>query len=451
MVFANNLIKISEKLAISAFKRAAKRIPFYKKHLQQLRIVPDKINNIKDFRSSVPLLDKEKLFTANSANIREICLDANLKDCGFILPSSGYSGIFSFGISRKDDLKKQEASVNSALDYTFSTTHKKTLLINALSMGVTIPAASVTLTNTGPRSDTVISLVKTFAKEFDQIIIIGDNSFLKNTIELGAEEGILWKDLNIRLILGGESFPESFRTYLASLLNIDLETKENLFIGSSMGFSEIGLNILQETKKTILLRRKASLNETLRASLLDKNSPLCPMLLQYHPLHVFVEELNGQLVFTDLNPQAKLPIIRYATGDAGFIIPFDKLKETLTKYHLDECLPTYQLPIIALRGRSQHLDFNGRHICPNLTKHIFYSIPELPRLITGYFRMKKLNDRLTLEIQLKNNRQINEELKNKLKETLTKYINADADLVFYPYREFPYGMELDYERKFKYI
>lgn len=451
MASPNYLLKLSKSLAVSSFKRAAKKVPFYKKFLQQSQINPDKIKTIKDFMTSVPPLNKEKLFTANLSNIKDICVDASLKNCGLILPSSGYSGIFSFGLNSKNLLKKQAISLNRALNYVFNTSHKKTLLINTLSMGVTIPASSVTLANTGPRSDTVISLVKTFAKEFNQIIISGDNSFLKNTIEQGAEQGISWKNLNIRLILGGETFPESFRTYLASLLGINFEIKDNLCIGSSMGFSEIGLNILQETKESILLRRKASINESLRAGLLGKDSPLCPMLLQFHPLHVFVEEANGELLFTDLNPKLMLPIIRYSTGDMGSIIPFEKLKELLLQHNLKECMPAYKLPLIVLKGRSQHLDFNGKHICPNLTKHILYSIPGLPRLITGYFRIKKTNDKFVLEIQLKANQQISEEIKNKLKENITKYINVESDLIFYPYYELPFGIELDYERKFKYI
>jgi len=449
-IYNENMSKM-DLAVISTFRQIAKRNPFYKKYLQRLNIDQKSIKTIQDFKNSVPILNKEKLFTSNLLNIKEICLDGNLKDCQSILPSSGHSGAFSFGLTTEEELRTQEESVDLILDYAFNTTHKNTLLINCLSMGINISATKMTLVNTGPRSDIVISIIKTFAKEFEQIIMVGDNSFIKNTLEKGIEENLSFLDFNIHLILGGECFPESFRSYLAHILKVDLDTKDTLFIGSSFGIAEIGLNLLFETQETIHLRRKACLDNRLKKELFRQEISICPMLFQYNPLKVYMEEYNQEILFTNLNPKAKLPIIRYATGDRGSVINFEQLKETLTKLGLKDYIPSFKLPLVALYGRKKYLDFSGKKIYPDLIKEVIYSDLELPKLITGYFRMAKIDNQLCLEIQVKENKQVTEELKYGLQDRFTKTTNTDCQLVFYPYHEFPYGMELDYERKFRYI
>lgn len=451
MKIIDKLLIRSQKQAIASFRRTAKNVPFYQKYLKELSIAPDKIKNIPDFKKNVPILDKQKLFALSTSNIKNICLNGNLRNCVFILPSSGYSNTFSFGLNTINDQKSQERSVDQILNYTFDTARKKTLLINSLAMGINIPATNVTVANTGLRSDIVLYIIKVFSKEFSQIIIVGDNSFIKNALEEGIDEGIIWRDYNLRIILGGESFPESFRSYIAHILGIDLDAQDSVLIGSSFGIGEIGLNILFETKETIFLRRRICADEKLKAELFG-NETLCPMLFQYHPLKVYIEELNGELIFTNLNLKAKLPLIRYNSKDQGSIIEFKELKNILDKFGVRQPSICNQLPLIALKGRKEYLDFEGNKIYPDLIKHALYTNPALPMLITGYFRIKKSDSQLRLEVQLKKDKQITEELKNKFMDTLQRCVNTQKTLVlFYPYKEFPYGMELDYERKFQYF
>ena len=391
------LQKIQEKKVISVFRQSAKRLPSYKALLEQSRVDYRNIRNIRDFREKVPILNKEKLFNSPAPDIT---------DCRSIQPSSGHSGTFSYGVVSKEELKKQKDSIDKVLDLFLETSRKKTLLVNTLSMGIGIPASTVTTVNTGLRSDAALYIVRTFAKQFDQIILVGENTFIKNLLEQGLEEGIPWQDYCMHVVFGGESFPESFRAYIEGIVS----KKKGALVGSSFGFAEIGLNVLWETPETINMRKKA---------------PSSPMLFQYNPLDMYIEEVDGRLIFTKLDPGARIPIIRYATGDKGFIVPPDK--------------HSLKTPVVAVKGKNP---------LPDMIKDTFYSSPGIPPLITGFFKMKKNGGRIGLEVQLKKGVSVSEDI---FKTALKKSAGFDFDLKLYPYQEFPYAMEMDFERKFRYL
>lgn len=451
MILSEKLTRNSEKNAIAAFKRAAKSVPFYKTFLKQLNIDPGGIKTVSDFKNRVPVLNKEKLFTSNISDIKSICLDGSIKGCRSILPSSGYSGKLSFGLNTGSDLRNQAKSIDLIMNFAFDIAHKKTLLINSLCMGIEIPAAKAVVANTGPRADTALAVVKTFAADFDQIIIVGDNCLLKNLIEKGIEAGFRWQDHDINIILGGDSFSENFRSYLAHLLGVKLDSGDKRVIGSSFGIAEIGLNLLWETRKTIRIKRRACADEALRMELFKGRGDCCPMLAQYNPLKAYLEEVDGNLVITTLDPKTKLPLMRYNTGDAGSLISYVELKKILNKFGLMELLPYYRLPLACVWGRNEYLEINGEKLSPDAIKNGLYSDFDLPKFITGYFTMKKSERQLNIELQLKKDAAVSGELKNKFKAALSKFIKTDFQVLLYAYHEFPYGMELDYERKFQYI
>ncbi|MFH0764073.1 MAG: hypothetical protein V1927_03640 [Candidatus Omnitrophota bacterium] len=438
-----------------AFKLHAKNVPFYRKFLQESNVHPEKIKTVDDFIKLAPILDKDRLFTSNLQNIGEILSRNSLREAHAILPSSGFSGKFSFGINTKRDSRSQEKHMDMMLDYMFDIRHKRTLLINSLSMGIAIPTAKVVTINTGPRLDIVISTVKTFSGQFDQMIIIGDNCLLKNVIEKGMADGIRWQDHIIHLIMGGDSFPENFRSYLAYLMKADIDRDKKILIGSSFGIAEIGLDILWETPDTIGIRRAASLDSKFRTAILGQEEEPCPMLFQYHPLKIHVEEVHNRLVFTNLNTNAIIPVVRYASGDRGIIIPYERIVKTLEAVGLQRYIPRINLPIVAVKERLQYLNFDGKLISTSSIspiKNALYNDFTLPGFITGYFRIVESGRKFLLEIQLKQDVTISDEVKKRFDVAIANYVrNVDIELKFYPYREFQYGMELDYERKFQYM
>lgn len=452
MISSKRLLEMSQKKALHVFKVHAKNVSFYRKFLQESNVQPEKIRTTDDFIKLVPILDKDRLFISNLDNVDEILSGHGLRDCRAILPSSGFSGKFSFGMNTKKDIMSQEKHVDMMLNYVFDVRRKRTLLINSLSMGIAIPTAKVTTISTGPRADIVIFAVKAFSGKFDQTIIVGDNCLLKNIIERGVENGVRWNEYATHLILGGDSFPENFRSYLAHIMKVDIDREQRMIIGSSFGIAEIGLNILWETPSTMGIRRAAALDSKFRAALLGREEDLCPMLFQYHPLKIHVEEVRDRLVFTNLDAGALTPIVRYASGDHGLIIPYERAVKALKAVGLERYIPRFNIPIVAVKDRVQYINFDGRLISPNTIKNALYSDFGLPGLTTGYFRTTRSGEKLILEIQLKQDVTVSEEIKKRFEVSIASYIrNVNIELKFYPYKEFQYGMGLDYERKFVYM
>ena len=62
--------------------------------------------------------------------------------------------------------------------------------------------------------------------------------------------------------------------------------------------------------------------------------------------------------------------------------------------------------------------------------------------------MKKAGNRIGLEVQLKKGVSAQEEI---FRQALKKWREFEFDLRLYPYKEFPYAMEMDLERKFRYV
>ncbi len=445
------LQRIQEKKILSTFRRAARNIPFYRKRLKSAGIDPGSIRRLPDFTSKVPVLDKDSLFNPDGQiDISDYCPPRGLDRCRMILPSSGFSGKFSFGLISEADSRRQEKAMNYMFRRFFGAGRKKTMLINTLSMGINVPATNVVSVNTGLRSDTVLSVMKVFAGEFDQLIIIGENGFIKNALEYGLDNGVTWRDHNIHLVFGGESFPESFRGYLEKLIGHTPEEREDYFVGSSFGFAEAGLNVLWETPRTIRLRKAACADRALKSALMDGETPVCPLFFQYNPMDLYVEDSGGRLLFTNLNPHSWLPIIRYATGDKGKILEPRTLEGVLRSFGLSDCMPEPRTPIITVKNRDRHISVNGREIFADMIKNAFYSAEGVPGSITGYFRMCEESGRLRLEIQLKKGARSAEDVEKTLRPALREKLGVECDLLFYPYAGFPYAMELDYERKFRY-
>ena len=450
------LISSSEFKAIHAFKNAALRIPAYKEFLKKHNVSINKVNSIEAFKQSVPIINKEKTFRLYSSEIEKLCLPGHLVDTKTIISSSGHSGCFSFGLSSEQEIKQARKEIDRTLNFIFQIKKKKTLLINALPMGVKVYSALTTVVDTSVRSDIVCAAVKTFAHYYDQIIIVAENSFAKKILEDGLKQGIDWKNINIHLVLGEEILPENLRNYLATIIGVnpDEENPKGI-IGSSFGISEIGLNVFYETTQTTRLRRLIKKDKSLRAALIGEDSESLPMIFQYNPLKIYVEEVKTSayphLVLTRLDKKTILPLIRYDTQDEGKIIHYNKLKETLESRNYQEYLPHLKLPLVIIWGREKITTCDGKNIRPEIIKELLYDNIEVAKNISGYFRMALDKNQLKIEIQLKEGKTISRETEKQIKEKLSKNIPTTLEIVIYPYREFPYGLGLSYERKFEYM
>lgn len=448
------IVAFGEKALIKAFHRVAGRVPAYKKLLQGSGIDPGKVTSVETFKQLVPVITKEDIFPNN--DISDLCIDGRLDRMKNPMSSSGFSGVFSFGINTEENLRNAEKSIDTALDYTFNISKRKTFIINCVPMGVKIPT-SLPVADTSVRSDMALAIYKKFRDKFEQTIFVSDPHFLKKLLEDGIEQGIDWKTENVHLISGEDWFPESFRSYLGNILGTDWNNTRRGFIGATMGIAELDLNLFHESIYTIQIRRAAQEESKLRYALFGEGVEVCPILFHYYPHRLFLEaisEENGppELVFSMLSESLLIPLIRYNSKDVGTILSFNRVKEILEKHNRKELIPELKLPLVAVGGRRKRcVTFNGFSLYPEEVKQGLYSDMKAASVTTGCFKLSLLKNRFLVELQLREGIEMTIELETMLKNIISTQVRTDFDLRLYPYRKFPYGMGADYERKFKHI
>lgn len=438
----------TEKKLLLAVKNISRRVPFYRNFFEKIGLDPQKINTLKEFKEKVPIFKKEDIFS-DFINIEEL-IPGGLDNFNYILLSSGHSGHFSFGLSNLRETKETNFLLEALLDYNFKISKRKTLLINALAWGVKISPGKLILVDTGPRIDSLCYLLKTFSPKFEQSIILAEGTFIKNALEEAKNSGINLRNLKINLILGGTFLPESLREYLGSLLDLAIDKNPHQLIVSSLGISEFGLNIFHETYNTIRLRRRCLKEEELRRLLFLKEIPFYPSIFLHYPRAFYVEEIAQKIVITSLRRETGLFLLRYNTQDKGYLIDFKTLKDILEKTHHQELQPEFRLPLVIVYGRDTPLSLKDRVIFPTQIQEIIYD-RELAYLTTGYFYLSSEGNRLRVELQLKKDITPHLEIKKKFERKILGVLNIEGEILLYRYRDFPYGMDIDYLRKFKYL
>ncbi len=435
----------SEQKAIAAFDAAYQRSPPYRAHLQKTGFQNTPIRNIEDFKKYVPVSTKDMIY----GNTSWISKHLPLEPSPSFLLSSGSSGIFSFGIHSQHHINQQTEFLNALFSHYFHILDQKTLIINCLGQAVRLPALDAAIIETGPRTDALLYILEKLSPQFEQTILVGDNYFVKNSLEDGLNRGIPLSRLCLQLILGGVYLPETLRTYLAELLN---NKTYNGLILSSMGISEFGLNLFVETPETITLRQWAEKNPVLSQKIFGDAAPFTPMFFNYFPQAFYIEEVHGEIVITNLNTQALLPLIRYNAGDKGRSIPYEDLKHVdLGEIDMATLRPPFKSPLVLIYGKNEYVETpNKIKIYPQQVQKGLYEHIGTASLTTGYFRLNT-NNGMSLQIQLKQGIQPNEAVTQQFRQAILQNINVDIPLILYPYHLFPYGMGLDYERKFKYL
>ncbi len=449
---AADLLRHSEERALKAWQGSTRRFPFYKGLLTTVSQQRQKITDIDSFKKYVPIIDKNFLYHSN--RIEELLFKkGKYSQIRSLLLSSGSSGVFSYGLSTQKEIKQNARFLEMLLEYFFHILEERTLIINSLANGVKLPVVEAVTAEIGPRTDSLLFLLKNVSPHFDQTILIGDHIFIKNSLEEGCKERIAYENLKIHLILGGSFFVENLRDYLAYLLKSDLKDPNRGRIFSSMGISEFGLNLFFESPETIHLRRLTQTDPILQDKLLGPHYPsYLPMFFNYFPQLFFLEEVQQKILITGLNPNSPLPLIRYDTQDIGKILQFDEL-EVLLKGKEDKAnlLPPFKSPLVLMYSKLEPTEYQNIKIYPQQILQGIFSDFEAASLITGYIKFINQDHQTKLCIQLKDGIANNEGTLKQIRKSALQYVNQDLPLILYSYKDFPFGLTLDYEHKFKFV
>ena len=449
---AEKIAQKGEKLALNVFNIAAERIPAYKKVLEENKVNASEIKTIEDFKK-LPIIDKKNYFKSNK--VEDLCLDGTLHDKYLIDRSSGYSGEPSYWPCSIDEDVGYPKYMEIAYQQFYNIDTKPTLMIITLALGSWVGGEKIswatrqiaingknpfTVMTPGVNLDETLEIVQNFKDKYEQIVIVGYPPFIKRIIDEGAERGVGWKDINVKLGVGGEGYSEDWREYLRK--KIGAEKNDLMCISGGYGAADLGMSVAREYPISIMIRKLANEKPELAKDLFGEDN--IPSLCQYSPSSFYIEEVDKELVFTAMTGA---PIVRYSIRDRGGLISFNKILEITKKHGYDviEMLnkkgytkkDIWHLPFIYIYGRSDGTaHFNGANI---YVENVQAALND-PRLIdtnTNNFHMHvgsddKQDQELVLDIELIHNIKPSQELKLKYKKIIIEILretNSEYNLL----------------------
>jgi phenylacetate-CoA ligase len=434
---------------LSAFRRAASNVPAYRMLLDEHGAIPGQVVDSASFSRLCPLTSKENTF--NRFELDQICVAGGMRNLAGILTSSGQGGRFSFGLSTREQASAGADFIDQALDAAFQVRARSTLAINCLPMGVGFSSQVMTVATTSVREDMALGLVRAFGGYYDQVLLVGDPLFLKKLTDRARNEGVDWSRYRINVVIGEEIFGEHFRTYLATCLGLDVDRPQNGYVMSSFGVGELGLHLCHETPATIAVHRAASTDQGLARELLaagDEAAP--PMIFAFNPLRTFMEIVEpdqhgyGRLTISMLDDEATVPLMRYQTGDVARLLDAVEVARLVRRRGI--VLPSDLPPmLLALKGRDRDALPNGSQL--SVYRNALYADQAIARHLSGAFRLVFTGTACTMHVQSTGDAGQEPGIEQALLHQLPERARP-MRLVLWPYARFPFGMCLDYERKF---
>ncbi|MBD3183634.1 hypothetical protein GF312_15190 [Candidatus Poribacteria bacterium] len=422
---------MSEKRLISAFHRAAKEVPHYRKFLQSESVDIASIKNLNDFIDKVPVIDK-KSYIQTISSLEDLCVSGRICDASLLSRSSGFSGKPCIWPCSQAEEERGRRSTCIFFEYLLEFSKYKTLVINAFSQGTWVSGtglsrlmlSGVSFCVTGTNDKEIIEIVDRCRSGYDQIIIFGYPPFLKLVLEQGKKNREnFWMDDSTRFILmaSAEGFSEGWREYINNNLNHN-RTENHVY--STYGASDLGIVGFTETPFTVKIRQAAYSCPDFAELVFNKKSRNLPMLFSYNPLqyHIRINE-RYELEFSTLSPDTLVPLMRYNIHDLGGVVTYEKMRDMLVDADLkiDMDLPA---PLFYVYGRSTgEIPVCGGFVYPDNIRDALFSDPDISSQITGAFKLncrddEKGNLQFYVDIELLDIGISSDELKDRYEEVL---------------------------------
>jgi phenylacetate-CoA ligase len=268
---------------------------------------------------------------------------------------------------------------------------KTTLLVNALDLGpwmagltlhtgfkVLTQKYNVTLATPGSDQESVVQTIKKLGKYYDQVILWAYPTFARTIMDKLIEAKINLKDLNFKLFVGAEGHTIEWWQYVNKMLGGSSD--EHLTrIMDGYGVSEAGLVGLGSALSN-LIRVLCQKDLKLRKAVFGKVDSV-PDILQYNPASYYIEEINGELLFTS---KSATPIVRYNIHDRGGIIKFREMEKILADHGYDykKLLKkdgisedtVWQQPFVYCCGRGKEtVSVSGAIVLPEQVSPLFFT------------------------------------------------------------------------------
>jgi phenylacetate-CoA ligase len=419
-------------MALNLFHQAAERVPAYKKFLKKMRVRPELIRTKSDF-DQIPLIDKLNYVSVYS--LEEMSWDGTLDTARYVSTSSGSTGVPYFwprGVAQDVIVGSIMRKVHEDI---FDSKSGSTLFVDSFALGTWIAGlefynaarwtadagSKIVIATPGIDKAEAIHQIKRLANSFSRVVLGGYPPFIKDIIEQGTISGIVWKDIDMRLLFAGEAVSEFWRDRVLELVG-----KKNDYFASVnvYGMADIGA-VAHDTPLSCLVRRHLPI---LRDNEIPATSEVLGMY-QYDPTVRYFQVVGESSVVITAN--SGLPLIRYDTRDSGGILGRDAMLERMPAAFFSDAkkhkisLGSWKLPFIYLHGRKDlSISLYALNIYVENIKHSLEHSSH-NNLLSGLFTMQighteNLDQQFQLTIELARDSQPSEALI----ESLTKEIVA---------------------------
>ena len=380
------------------FRRAARKIPAYRKFLEEHNLKPEEIQNIDDFNRLVPQTTKGNY--ARAFSLKERCIDGQFPRNMYLEESSGTSGTSAFWVRSEEEEKYTMSLMRASFLHLYGFRREQNFFVlNCFLLGgwtggmrfASRVGSLASVKNIGPDPDKVIRCVKELGKDFTYLIS-GYPPFIIELIEFGKKlNGFSWKEYRIHIFAGGEGFVEEWRDYIASQL------KEGALIYSDYGAIDLDAGISVETPFSVALKKLILQDPELRIEIFGSDRIPC-YIGQYSNQQYYIRDLKNkdgrnELEITVMNLKSASPNIKYLIGDEGGVIRFQDIINILGKmqYPVSKIKNDFGIsavipfPLIWLFGRNDGtVMIHGAMISPGEISRSILSDAELVSAINTF-------------------------------------------------------------------
>lgn len=367
--------------AYAEFVKAKRNVPAYRDFLVANQFSKPSFKGLSPNIEEIPFTDKENY--VKRYVMEERCVKGKIPASGIIFDeSSGSSGTATNWIRGRKERMINAKFIKFGIRNLFGS--EPLFIINAFALGPWATGINVTMScvsfsklkSLGPDKVKIENTIKHFGKAH-KYIIMGYPPFLKMLVDHST---IDWQHYDISFIFGGESMSEGMRAYL---LNKGIKR-----VISSLGASDLELNISAENDFTVSLRKFLHSNAALRKRILQYTGAL-PMIFQFNPADFLVEtSTEGELVITVCRPGYVAPKIRYNIHDRGHVLQLKELYSILKELHINDkdlAPPRIDLPLLFHYGRADMtVSFFGANISPVDINEVIFSIPECAAIVDSF-------------------------------------------------------------------
>jgi phenylacetate-CoA ligase len=402
--------------ALTLFRAVARDVPAYRSLLAEQGIDPASVKTAADL-ARLPLLDK-KNYTRRFP-LDDLVLGGKLTRCDFFAVSSGSTGEPTFWPRAQADEFPVAVRFEQVFHDAFRAHEKRTLAVVCFALGTWVGGMftsacmrhlsakgyPVVTATPGNKIDEILRVVQRLAPQFEQTVLLGYPPFLKEVVDAGRGQGLDWSPFNVKLVMAGEVFSETWRDLVAERLGGGDPLRCSASIYGTADAGVLG----QETPVSIAIRRfLAERPEAAQAMFGDTR---LPTLCQYDPTARYFESIGGSLAFSGWNG---VPLVRYHIADRGSVLPYEAMLAKMRDLGCD--------PVAAVRSsggpepRRQHfvwvfgrtdftVSFFGANVFPE-TISLGLEQPEVRARVTGKFVMQVkeglVDDkpRLTIAVEL---------------------------------------------------